>query len=162
MLEAVSWSGSWKHQHSSREAPLGGLEQAGGRSRICHSGMCHWLTSPKAGAQPPFSQWENWGLVPWSSHRAAGHLLPLWEPWCRLSWVHILTAPSAEVLHTIIQNNSKGKAEVKLECLSKNRCRIGAEQSRASQRQISCCGLWCMFTGSRPVNTGLLPVPSAL
>lgn len=49
--------------------------------------------------------------------------------WCRLGWVQILTAPPAEVLHKIIQNNSSGEGEVKLECLSKNRCRIGAEQS---------------------------------
>lgn len=51
-----------------------------------------------------------------------------------------------------------GKGEVQLECLNKNRCRIGAEQSRASQRQISPCGLWCVFTGLQAVACPLSPV----
>lgn len=87
----------------------GRLEQAEGQNGICHSGMGLWLASPKAGAQPPFSQWDNWGLVPCSPRRAAGHLLPLWEPWCRLGWFQILTAPPDEVLHKIIQNNPSGE-----------------------------------------------------
>lgn len=82
---------------------------------MCHSGMCHWLTSPKAGTQPPFLSPSVrlgigvWFLDPFTELLVISCLCGSpgvgWVGWASL------TAPPAEVLHEIIQNNSSGKGE---------------------------------------------------
>lgn len=75
--------------------------------------MCHWLTSPKARAQPP-SLSVRLGIGVWF----LGPLKELLATSCLcgspgVGWVGWapLTAPPAEVLHKIIQNNSSGEGE---------------------------------------------------